>query len=206
MVIAIEPLGIALDVIIKMPLVDSVVGAAGARAVATHHDAVLGGDSRRKRQGIALVVLDVAQLEKHAVDDAEIVAVLETDDFFAAAGRITMGEAARLLHRVVEPDARRVLAAQHLVCVEQTAYPDVASPHLPHELVVLATGDGVSLPRRRGQADDRALGGLPVNLGEKNVGRIAVERAFALDWRKLTRVPRTSTGLPKASRTPDHRC
>ena len=104
--------------------------------------------------------------------------VLEADDLLGAplafAGRVDGVEAGGALHGVVELDAGGVAPADHLAAAQHLLGHDRAARHLPDVGVVLAVGDRQALARHGGEADDRALAGLAMDLGQHHVGRALV--------------------------------
>ena len=164
----------------------------------------------RGRQPMLVLDLDIVELDEHAIDQAHVVLVAQADDFLPAAGGQVRGEAGGLAHRVVEREARRVEAADHLRPAEQVRRRHVRLVHLPHELVMLSERDEVAVPRHGREADDRALAGLAVDLGQHHVGLGLGERALALDRRQLAGIAEHQDRLAEAEKVgrhlgPDHR-
>ena len=83
---------------------------------------------------------------------------------------------------------RCVTAADHLATAQQLLGREVRAPHLPDVTVVSTVRNGLALPCHRGEPDDGALPGLPVDLGQHHVGCHIGEGAGALDRRQLTRI------------------
>ena len=76
--------------------------------------------------------------------------------------------------------------------------------HLPDVGVVLAVGDRQALARHGGEADDRALAGLAVDLGQHHVGRGSGERALALDRRQLAGIAQHQDRLAEGEQVARH--
>ena len=69
---------------------------------------------------------------------------------------------------------------------------------------MLAVGDRQALARHGGEADDRALAGLAVDLGQHDVGRGLGERALALDRRQLAGVAQHQDRLAEGEQVARH--
>src|SRR5690606_30924556 len=124
-------------------LVDHITGRFGIRRA--DRITVLGPDSRGEAD--LVLVAHAGKLEEHAVDDAEVVPVLEADDLLdlavaALAGRVDGIEPGGALHRDVELDAGGVAPADDLAAAQHLLGHDRAARHLPDVGVVLAIGDG----------------------------------------------------------------
>src|SRR6266511_2497818 len=101
-------------------------------------------------------VAAVRKFEEHAVDDTEVVAVLEADNLLSItvaglAGGIDVREPGGPLHRRVEVDAGRVAPADHLAAAQHLLRAHLIAAHFPDEGVVLAVGDWLALPGHRGE-------------------------------------------------------
>lgn len=66
------------------------------------------------------------------------------------------------------------------------------SPHHAHFIVVIPIGNGLSLPRHRGDADDGIVRRLPHDFRELVVGMLQ-KRAGAVDGRQLRVIPAEQT-------------
>src|SRR5690606_33873883 len=85
--IAAQALGVVGDVVVEMPLVEP-LAAGNARPVLRPH---------RRAERERAFVADVRKVEEHAVDETEIVPVLEADDLLAEPTRVSVRKAGRLL-------------------------------------------------------------------------------------------------------------
>src|SRR5690606_4233032 len=81
--IAAQALGVVSDVVVEMALVEP-LAAGNARPVLGPH---------RRAEGERAFVADVRQVEEHAVDETEIVPVLEANDFLAGPLRVSVRKA-----------------------------------------------------------------------------------------------------------------
>ena len=183
-VIAATPVAVERDMIVEVALVDVV--ALGLVLAPADDVAVLGAHGGREAS--LVLVPHVAELEEHAVDDAEVVPVLDADDLLgpaasSLAGRVDVLDPGGALHGHVELDAGRVAPADDLAAAQHPVGRHVGASHLPDEGVVLAVGDGPTFAGHGGQPDNRALARLAVDLGQHHVWRGLGEGALALDRR-----------------------
>jgi hypothetical protein len=142
-VVAALALGVGRDVVVEIPFVDAEALALVFRAADLL--SVLGGDDGGERN--VVLVLHLSEIKEHAVDEPEVVAVLQTDDLLALAGGIDGVEAARSFHGEVELQACRVPAADDLAAIEHLRRLHVGPAHLPDKLIMRAVRDGFSRAR-----------------------------------------------------------
>lgn len=81
---------------------------------------------------------------------------------------------------------------------------DVALPELGDMIIVDAETDGPTLARHGGEADDRALGRLAVDLGQHHVRLVAGEGAFTPDGRQLAGIAEHEDRLAEAHQVARH--
>ena len=198
-------LGVAAHVVVEVALVDYIPSR--FRICRTDRVAILGAHGRREAD--LVLVVHVGELEEHAVDDAEVVAVLEADDLLGLAvaplaGRVNGVEPGGALHGDVELDAGGIAATDHLAAAQHLLRDDARTRHLPDVRVVLTVGDRPALARHGREPDDRALAGLAVDLGQHDVGRRLGEGALALDRRQLAGVAQHEDRLAEGQQVARH--
>ena len=185
---------VALDVLVVMALVKAV--AAGDFV------AILGGNAGAKAE--RPVILDIAEGHEHAIDQAKVMAVLETDDLFVAPLRIGKRKARSGLHLAIEPEPCVVAPANHLPAAQHLLGANRTARHFPDMRIMRAGGNLNPLPRHGGKADDRTFLCLAVDFRHHDIGRCHGESAGALDWRQLTGIAQHQDRLAKGQQVGGH--
>ena len=141
-----------------LPFVHELLGFAGTKPNTAD------GDSPQS-VAIARGVLDILEIKEHTIDEAQIVAILEADDFLTLTSGIGAIEACRTFHGEVELQTRGVTAANDLTALQHLLWRHIGAPHLPHELVVFTIGDWHAFACQRCKSNDGALARLTVYFG-----------------------------------------